>query len=95
MSPGFTAGCKGQQPVPNTSVNGEEWSGGKNTITGVPEWFQSAKRLTLGLGSGYNLMVRGFKPRAGLCADGTEPAWDSVSLSLSLPLALSQNKLKN
>ena len=30
-------------------------------------------------------MVHEFKPRIGLHADGAEPAWDSVSLSLSAP----------
>ena len=29
-----------------------------------------------------------IKPHVGLCADTTEPAWDSLSLSLSLPLSL-------
>ena len=40
---------------------------------------------TLDLGSGHGLTVRGFKPQNGLCADGMEPAWDSVS-SLAPPL---------
>ena len=58
---------------------------------------QSVKRLTLDLGSGRDLTVHQFKPGAGLCADSTEPAWDSLSLSLcpSHACALSQNKLKN
>ena len=43
---------------------------------------QSVKRLTLGLGSGHDLTVREFQPHIGLCADGTEPVWDSVSPSL-------------
>ena len=52
---------------------------------------QSAKRLTLDLGSGNDLTVHGFKPRIRLCAECVEPAWDSVSPSLSAPplLALS------
>ena len=45
-------------------------------------------------------MARGIKPRIRLCTDSTEPAWDSLSPSLSLPLtlactctlSLSQNK---
>ena len=46
-------------------------------------------------------MVREFEPCSGLCADGTEPAWDSLSPSLSAPppacartLSLKINKLK-
>ena len=45
-----------------------------------------------------DLTVREFEPRVGLCTDSTEPAWDSVSLSLcpspalSLSLFFSQNK---
>ena len=46
---------------------------------------QSAKRLTLDFSSGHDLTVREFKPHIRLCADGMEPAWDSLSL-LSLPL---------
>ena len=39
------------------------------------------KPLTLGLGSGHGLTVRGVEPQDVLCADGSEPAWDSVSPS--------------
>ena len=46
---------------------------------------QSAKRPTLGFVSGHDLTVRGFEPRVGLCADSVEPAWDSLSPSLSAP----------
>ena len=40
------------------------------------------KHPTLDLSSGHDLTVREFKPHIGLCADGVEPAWDSVSPSL-------------
>ena len=39
-------------------------------------------------GSGHDLMVRGFEPRVGLCADSSEPGAcfrACVSLSLSAP----------
>ena len=59
---------------------------------------QSVKCPTLDLGSGHDLTVREFKPRIGLCADGAESAWDSVSPSLSpspaCALSLKINKLK-
>ena len=50
------------------------------------------------VGLGRDLTVREFEPRVGLCADGLEPASDSVSPSfcpfpvyaLSLSLSLSQ-----
>ena len=32
-----------------------------------------------------DLMVYGFEPCIGLCADSVEPAWDSLSLSLPIP----------
>ena len=50
---------------------------------------QSVKRLTLDFGSGHDLMVCEFEPRAG----SVEPAWDSPSLplSLSLPCSLSHS----
>ena len=40
---------------------------------------QPVKHLTLGFGSGHDLMVCGFKPQVI-----REPAWDFLSLSLSL-----------
>ena len=46
---------------------------------------QSVKHLTLDLGSGHDLTIREVKPHIGLCADSAGPAWDSLSLSLSLP----------
>ena len=47
---------------------------------------QWVEHPTLGFGSGHGLMVRGFEPHVGLRADGLEPAWDSLSLSLSLKI---------
>ena len=44
---------------------------------------QSVKHPTPDFGSGHDLTVYEFEPQVGLCAD-TEPAWDSLSLSLSL-----------
>ena len=63
----------------------------------------SVKRPTLDLGSGHDLMVHEFEPRVRLLTDIMEPAWDSLSPSLSLcpspshtyTHSLSQNKLKN
>ena len=58
---------------------------------------QSVKHLSH-LGSGRNLVVRGFKPLVGLCADSLDPASDSLSPSLCLSLSpacavtLSKNK---
>ena len=51
---------------------------------------QSNERPTLGFGSGHGLMVREFESHVGLCADGVEPAWDSLSLSPSLSLCPSR-----
>ena len=47
---------------------------------------QSVKHLALDFGSGHGLTVCEFKPRMGLRADSAEPASDSFSLPLSLPL---------
>ena len=46
---------------------------------------QSVKRPTLAFGSGHDLTVCEFEHRVGLCAESMDPAWDSLSLSLSLP----------
>ena len=53
-----------------------------NTFRGarVAQW---VKRLTLDFGSGHDLTVPEFKPHVGLNADSAEPAWDSLSLSVS------------
>ena len=54
----------------------------------------------LDLGSGPDLTVRGRELHVRLCADSTEPAWDSLSappllmLSLSLSLKSKQINLK-
>ena len=63
---------------------------------------QLVKCLTLDFSSGHDLTVCEMEPHIGLCADSAEPAWDSLSPSLSAPpllmlvlsrsLSLSQNK---
>ena len=50
--------------------------------TSVAQWI---KRPTLDFGSGHDLTVRGFEPCVRLCPDNAEPAWDSLSPSLSAP----------
>ena len=52
---------------------------------------QSVKNLTLDLGSGNDLMVHETEPHVGLCTNGAELAWDSLSLPLSLPLPCSHS----
>ena len=47
---------------------------------------QSVKGQTLGFSSGHDLVVCEFELHVGLCADSLEPAWDSLSLPISLPL---------
>ena len=51
---------------------------------------QLVKCPTLGFSSGHDLPVHEFKPHSGLCADGSEPAWDSVSLPLLSMLSFSE-----
>ena len=59
----------------------------------------SVKRPTLGFSTGHDLMVYGFEPHVELCTGSVEPAWDSVSPSLSPPplltLYLSLSKIMN
>ena len=45
---------------------------------------RSGERPTPDVSSDHDLAVRGIEPRIELCADRAEPAWDSLSLSLSL-----------
>ena len=49
----------------------------------------SVELLTLNFSSGHDLMVCEFEPCIGLHADSMEPAWDSLSHPLSLPLPCS------
>ena len=46
---------------------------------------QSVRPLTLDFSSGHDLMNGEIEPCVGLCADSAEPAWDSLSPSLSVP----------
>ena len=50
---------------------------------------QQLKHLTLDLSSGRDLTIHELEPRVGLYAVSAEPAWDALSLCLSLPLACS------
>ena len=47
----------------------------------------SVKDLTLDFGSGHDLTVCEMESCVGLCADSMEPAWDSLSCTLSLSLS--------
>ena len=46
---------------------------------------QSVKCQALDFGLGHDLTVHEIEPCIGLCADSAEPAWDSLSPSLSAP----------
>ena len=55
----------------------------------VPGWLSWLNFGLFNFISGHDLVVCKFKPHVGLCADGAEPAWDSLSLSLPHLLSLS------
>ena len=55
---------------------------------------QSVKQPTLDFGSGHDLGVYELEPHIGFYADSAKPAWDSLSLCPSPPLALSLRKRK-
>ena len=50
---------------------------------------QLVESLTLGFGSGHDLMAHEFEPLVRLYSDSTEPGWDSLSPSFSAPPSLS------
>ena len=50
---------------------------------------QLVKRQILDFGSGHDLVVCETESHFGLCADSVEPAWDSLSPSLSGPPPMS------
>ena len=62
--------------------------GGRKTGAWRGAWVaQSVDHPTLGFSSGRDLTVCEIEPRVELWADSMEPAWDSVSASLSLSLS--------
>ena len=67
----------------------------KNNLSRGAWVVQSVQRLTLDFGSGHDVTVRGIEPHIRLHTDSREPAWDSLSPSLTLRQSLSKiNKLK-
>ena len=64
------------------------WAPVNNNGSGGTWVAQSGKHRTPDFSSGHDLMVHELKPHIGLCTDGVESAWDSLSLSLSLSLPL-------
>ena len=58
----------------------------ETTCTRWGTWVtQSVKHLTLDFLSGHDLVVHEFKSGLRLQTDSAEPAWDSLSSSLSVP----------
>ena len=49
-----------------------------------PGWLSQLSIPTSDFGSGHDLAVHELEPHTGLWADSAEPAWDSLSPSLSL-----------
>ena len=47
----------------------------------------SDKHPTLNFGLGHDLTVHEIEPHNRLCDDNAEPAWDSLSVCLSLTLS--------
>ena len=56
-----------------------------NILTWGAWMAQSVKHPTPDFSSGHDLTVRGFEPCISLCTNSAEPAWDSLSPSLSAP----------
>ena len=56
----------------------------------APGWLSLLSVWLSVFGSGHDLQVGGIELRVGLCADGTQPAWGSLSLSLSAPPLLTR-----
>ena len=75
-------------PIPSAPYPG---SFSKIDIRG-PWVTQSIKCLTLGFGSGHDLIVCGFEPHTGLHAGNAELAWD-FSLLLPHACTLSLSKI--
>ena len=58
----------------------------KNKHTDGGTWVaQSVKQPILDFSSGHDLIVHGIEPHTGLCVNGVEIAWDSLSSSPLVP----------
>ena len=67
----------------------------KSEMRGAPEWLSGLNVQLLVSAQGMtSQLLHGFRPYVGLCIDGEEPVWDSLSLPLPhlYHLRLSQNK---
>ena len=66
------------------------WFSSERYLPGGAWVAQLVKCPALDIGSDHDLIVRGTEPCIGLCADTVDPAWDSLSpsLSASSPFAL-------
>ena len=64
------------------------FQGPRSNLKMIPQeaWVtQLVKHPILDFGSGHELTVRETEPHIRLCGDSAEPAWDSLSPSLSAP----------
>ena len=52
----------------------------------APRWLSQLNVRVLLLAQVMTSRFHEFEPLVGLCVDRVEPAWDSLSLSVSLPL---------
>ena len=81
--PPLSVSCAGKSPLSHSSPKNQ------NEIMVAQQWRPGdSAGWASDLGSGRDLAVRGFEPRVGLCADGSEPGarfgfW--VPLALPLP----------
>ena len=95
-SPNLPLDFEGQNCKGRINLSAVEFGTGfKNNARGarVAQW---VKHPTLDFSSGHDLTVCESEPHTGPCADGTEPAWEPLSLcpSPAHAIAFKINKLK-
>ena len=81
LNPSLEASPVSPLPTAVTPLNSQTRKA--TIVLGTPGVAQSVEHPGLGFGSAPDLTVRGIEPRVRLCAHSAEPAWDSLSLSLS------------
>ena len=77
--------CREQEVCASAGGKGGVW-GLRNCDPRCAWAAQSVKHPTCDFSSRHDVVVCEFEPHVRLCAGHMEPAWDSVSLPLSLPL---------
>ena len=78
----FTAISPRHKKIASVNIIRQCENAQETELIGAPGWLSRLSMRLLILAQVMISQVRGFKPCVGLCVDGAEPSWDSLSPSL-------------